>query len=132
MSNHEPAGISAHEIETLTTEEAFRKSVVDQFAAVNLRLSTQDIAIASIAKQGDSTDQKLDVLLTKTSTMVDAWADGVEIKRMFCRLARVWEFLLKKVALPGLVTAVVYVLIRAIFWHGAIPEWFAAAVKLLG
>lgn len=129
MSEH--AGISENEIESLTSEQVFRRSVTDQFTAMNMRLSTQDVAIAALGRQNEATTEKLDVLLTQTKTMVDAWEDGAQVKRFFCRLARIWEFMIKKVALPGIATLVVVVIVRAVFWHDAVPDWLLAAVKLL-
>lgn len=124
--------ISETEIDLLTSDAKFHDAVAKQFAAVNLRLSTQDVAIDALSKQGGETAQKLDVLLTQTGAIVEAWKDGAEVKRFFCRLAKVWEFMLKRVAIPGIATIVVLIIIRAIFWHVDVPSWFMAAVKLLG
>lgn len=132
MTDHPKDGLSGHEFESLTTDDQFRKSVTQQFAAMNLRQSAQDVEIAnvkvSVAENTSITKQ----IAEDTKAMREAWADGVAMKRFFCRLAQAWEFMLKKVMVPVLITAAMYILFRTIFWHDAVPAWFASAVKLLG
>jgi hypothetical protein len=94
-----------------------------------MRLSTQDVAIDGLVKQGDSTAAKVDVILDKTSVLVDAWDDGVQIKKVFCRLAKAWDFMLKKMLLPLLGFIAVLAIFRSIFSHEAIPDWAIGLFK---
>ena len=132
MTDHLPPGISEHEIEALTTDDKRWNWVTTQLGALNLRQSAQDVEISnvkiSVAENTSITRQ----IAEDTKAMREAWADGVAMKRFFCRLAQAWEFMLKKVMVPGLITAAMYIVFRAIFWHDAVPTWFSAAVKLLG
>lgn len=128
----QPPGISEYEIEALTTEDKRWSDVARQFAAINLRQSNQDVEIANL-KVGMTENTSITRQIAEdTKAMREAWADGVATKRFFCRLATAWEFMLKRVLVPGLITLVAYILIRAIFWGSAVPAWFTSAVKLLG
>lgn len=132
MTEHHPPGISDSEIESLTTEDKRWSDVAKQFAAMNLRQSNQDVEIANLKVSMTENTSITRQIAEDTKAMREAWADGVAMKRFFCRLAQAWEFMLKKVMVPGLITAAMYIVFRAIFWHDAVPTWFSAAVKLLG
>jgi hypothetical protein len=50
MSEHQQPGISEDELESLTTDDMRWKNVAQQFAAINLRMSGQDLAIEENTK----------------------------------------------------------------------------------
>jgi hypothetical protein len=124
MTDHHQSGISEHELESLTTEDARWKDVATQFAAVNLRLSNQDVVI-------DSTAAAVRQIAEDTSAMRAAWNDGVAVKRFFCRMAEAWTFMLKKVFLPVVLPLVLIWALFRLANHEALPEWISAAIKLL-
>jgi hypothetical protein len=132
MTDHHQPGISEHEIEALTTEDKRWNWVLKQLGALNLRQSNQDIELANVKESVAENTSITRQIAEDTKAMREAWNDGAAIKRLFCRLAQAWEFMLKKVMVPGLITAAMYIVFRAIFWHDAVPTWFSAAVKLLG
>lgn len=124
MNDQEPPGISSQEILSLTTDDKRWKDVATQFAAVNLRLSNQDVVI-------DSTASAVKQIAEDTKAMRDAWNDGVAVKRIFCRLAEAWSFMLKKVFLPVVLPIVLMWSLARIMNHEPLPDFLAAAFKLV-
>jgi hypothetical protein len=107
MNDQEPPGISQDEISLLTTDDKRWKRVEDQFNAMNLRLSNQDMAI-------EKTASTVRQVAEDTAFMRQALADGMATVRFFCRLAAAWRFLLKQVFLPiGVPLLLLYVVALA-------------------
>ncbi len=63
--------------------------------------------------------------------MRDAWNHGVAVKRIFCRLAEAWTFLLKKVFVPVVLPIVILWSLARVMNHEALPEWINACIKLV-
>ncbi len=124
MNEQDRAGISEDELESLTTDDKRWKDVGKQFAAMNLRLSNQDVVI-------DSTAAAVRQIAEDTKAMRDAWNDGVAVKRFFCRLAEAWTFLLRKVFIPVVLPMVCLWALARIVNHESLPDWMSAAVKLI-
>jgi hypothetical protein len=131
MTDHSQDGLSGHEFESLTTDDQFRKSVTQQFAAMNLRQSAQDVEIAnvkiSVAENTSITRQ----IAEDTKAMREAWADGVAMKRFFCRMAEAWTFILRKVFIPFVLPLTILWTLVRIVNHEALPDWANAAIKLI-
>ncbi|MFM0155706.1 hypothetical protein [Paraburkholderia sediminicola] len=124
MNEQDRAGISEDELASLTTDDKRWKDVGKQFAAMNLRLSNQDVVI-------DSTAAAVRQIAEDTKVMRDAWNDGVAVKRFFCRLAEAWTFLLRKVFIPVVLPMVGLWAIARIVNHEALPDWINACIKLV-
>ncbi|MDR5729327.1 MAG: hypothetical protein RB191_18075 [Terriglobia bacterium] len=124
MSDQEQPGISEQEITTLTTDDKRWKDVANQFAAVNLRLSNQDVVI-------DSTATAVRQIAEDTKAMRDAWNDGVAVKRIFCRLAEAWAFLLKKVFVPVVLPLIFLWSLARVMNHEPLPDFINACIKLV-
>lgn len=122
-------GISESELTSLTTDDERWKRVDSQFAALNLRQSTQDLELADVKASVSENTKITQQIAADTSAILAAWNDGVAAKRFFCRLAQAWEFMLKRVMLPGLVTVAVIAILHAVFSHSAVPDWAAALAK---
>ncbi|WP_168793613.1 hypothetical protein [Paraburkholderia aromaticivorans] len=124
--------LSDDELSSLTHGDQWKRNVDKQFQALNLRQSNTDVEMANIKNDVAENTALTRQIADDTKAMRDAWADGVAMKRFFCRLADAWTFLLRKVFLPGLVTVLVLVIVKAILWGAKIPEWASAIFKLMG
>lgn len=125
-------GLSDEEFQSLTREDQWKHSVDKQFQALNIRQSSQDVEIDNVKRDVAENTRLTRQIADDTSAMREAWADGVATKRFFCRLATAWEFLVKKVAIPGLVTALVIAILKFILFGTAMPDWASVVFKLLG
>jgi hypothetical protein len=111
------------EFEALTTDELFRKAVAEQFAAVNTRLSQQDVVLAS----NTALTQQI---ANDTSAIRNAWSEGIGAIKFFCRLAAAWKFLLRNVLGPiGVPVALLY---GCAYYsvHSSFPPWLKALVNM--
>lgn len=131
MTDQEQPGLSEGELESLTTDDKRWKDVAKQFAAVNLRLSSQDVVINGQGTKIDALATVIGKISEDTGAMRAAWNEGVATKRFFCRLAHGWEFLLKKVCIPVGGTLIVFAVIRAMIYGSPLPDWVGALLKLL-
>lgn len=131
MTDQEQPGLSEGELESLTTDDKRWKDVAKQFAAVNLRLSSQDVVIDGQGVKIDALTTVIEKISEDTGAMRAAWNEGVATKRFFCRLAQGWEFMLKKVCIPVGVTLIVWAVGRAILYGSPIPDWLAVLIKIL-
>jgi hypothetical protein len=131
MTDQEQPGLSEGELESLTTDDKRWKDVAKQFAAVNLRLSSQDVVIDGQGVKIDALTTVIEKISEDTGAMRAAWNEGVATKRFFCRLAQGWEFMLKKVCIPLGITLIVWAVGRAILYGSPIPDWLGALIKIL-
>lgn len=117
-------GLNTDELSSLTTEDEWRKDVNRQFAAMNLRLSNQDVLI-------DSTNTAVRQIAEDTAAMRAAWNDGVAVKRFFCRMAEAWSFILHKVFLRFALPLIGIWAVVRIANHETLPDWITAGIKLV-
>lgn len=114
------------EFEALTTEEAFRKKVIDsfghirnEFAAMNERMSKQDAAIA----QNTSVTERV---AQETKVVREFMLNGAEAAKFFCRLAKAWHFMWRSFLIPiGATLLVIYALLYYAA-HDTFPAWVVA------
>lgn len=148
MTDRDEPSIYGGDFESLTTDDQFRKDVAKKFQSLDLRLSSQDMAIDAVKSEvkADVAAVKLDVaalrsdvsentevtkkIATDIASILSAWNDGVAAKRFFCRVAEAWRFLLKQVLFPfGIPFVSLYG-----FWYyteyKTFPSWLNAAFKL--
>lgn len=76
MDQPDHIGMSLVELESLTTDDERWKNVALQFAAVNLRLSSQDVAIEENTKLTRELAESMTKLATSTSQMLDIFNAG--------------------------------------------------------
>lgn len=149
MTDRDPPGMYEGDFQSLTTDDQFRKDVAKKFQTLDLRLSSQDIAIDGVKSEvkADVAAVKMDVaalrsevsentevtkkIATDIASILSAWNDGVAAKRFFCRLADAWDFMLKRVCIPVGITLIVWAVGRAIFSNAPIPAWVGALLKFL-
>ena len=129
MNDVEHLGAAEAALASLTTDAEFREEVARQFATVNLRLSSQDVAIDGQGTTIDGLTAVIGKISEDTGAMRAAWNDGVATKRLFCRLAESWKFMYRQVFLPFAIPATV--LYAGIFYaaNGKFPAWVVAAFK---
>lgn len=148
MNERDQPHMNEGELESLTTDDQFRKDVARKFQSLDLRLSSQDVAIEQVKEsvKADVAAVKVDVASLRnevsqntdltlriernTSAMLSMWEDGAAAKRVFCRLADAWRFLLKQVMLPfGVPILSLYG-----FWYYTtyheFPAWISAVFKV--
>lgn len=124
MREQDQSGITEDELESLTTDDKRWKDVGKQFAAMNIRLSNQDVVI-------ESTAAAVKQIAEDTKAMRDAWNDGVAVKRFFCRLAEAWKFMLKQVLFPfGVPLLALYGIWYYSQFH-RFPTWLGDCFKFL-
>lgn len=131
MTQNTPPGTEEN-FASLTTEENRWKNVEKQFLAVNLRLSTQDVEIASVKTEVGSNTKLMQQIADDTQAIRVAWNDGVAAKRLFCRLADAYRFVRKELLVPIVLPLLALYAIGYYATHGTMPQWIEAMFKLIG
>jgi len=129
MTDQEQPGISEGELESLTTDDKRWKDVANQFAAVNLRLSSQDVVINGQGTKIDALTTVIEKISEDTGAMRAAWNEGVATKRFFCRLAEAWKFLYRQMFIPLVVPGVFIYAAGFYAVNGRFPLWVIAVFK---
>lgn len=129
MTDQEQPGISEGELESLTTDDKRWKDVAKQFAAVNLRLSSQDVVIDGQGVKIDALTTVIEKISEDTGAMRAAWNEGVATKRFFCRLAEAWKFLYRQMFIPLVVPGIFLYAGGYYAVNGRFPVWVIAVFK---
>lgn len=129
MTDQEQSGISEGELESLTTDDKRWKDVANQFAAVNLRLSSQDVVISGQGTKIDALATVIGKISEDTGAMRAAWNEGVATKRFFCRLAEAWKFLYRQMFIPLVVPGVFIYAAGFYAVNGSFPKFVIAVYK---
>jgi hypothetical protein len=120
------------EFEALTTEEEFRKQVLqfivftrDQFVDINTRLNTQDAAIAQNTTLTST-------VANETKAVREFMVDGANAAKLFCRVAAAWRFVWRWIAVPICLPLALIYAAGYYHEHGTFPTWVIAIAKALG
>ena len=129
MTDQDQQGLSEDEFESLTTDDKRWKGVAKQFAAVNLRLSSQDVVINGQGEKIDALATVIGKISEDTGAMRSAWNEGVATKRFFCRLAEAWKFLYKQMFIPLVVPGIFLYAAGYYAVNGTFPKVVVAVYK---